>query len=261
MRFSTSSVLLALPLFATAQDSPFDQYKAQFQNFLGNFGSYIPNPSRHDHAEAAETKAGAKKMDILTLDNWKETIYAPVKPDATKPEEWWVLITGRNKTCFGHCLKVEAAFNETATKFATLPNAPHVGYVNCDDQPILCNAWSAGAGTLWVFEVLPPPAETDIYLKRLNLTTTDTKTLLDLYAAEDKSSFKKHEGYFHPLDGPLAKNGLAVPIAYLLWGFNAVPSWMMMLGVSFISRTMMSRRMANPDQRRPGAPPAAAAAR
>ena len=151
-------------------------------------------------------------------------------------------------------MKVEAAFNETAAKFATLPKAPHVGYVNCDDQPILCNAWSAGAGSLWVFEVLPPPAETDIYIKRLNLTTTDSKTLLDLYASEDKSAFKKHDGYFHPLDGPLAKNGLAVPLGYLLWAFNAVPSWMMMLGVSFISRSMMSRRMAGQEQaRRPGA--------
>lgn len=100
MRFSTSSILLALPLLGAAAESPFEEYKAQFQNFLGQFGSYIPSPNRHDHADAAASKA-AKKMDVLSLDNWKSTLYSPVKPGATTPEEWWVFVTGRNKTCFG----------------------------------------------------------------------------------------------------------------------------------------------------------------
>lgn len=105
MHFSYS-ILSALPLLAAAQEAaqeaaPFEQYKAQFQNFLGNFGSYIPNPNKHDPVGAAEAKIGEMKMDILTLDNWKDTLYSPVKPESTTPEEWWVLITGRNKTCFG----------------------------------------------------------------------------------------------------------------------------------------------------------------
>jgi hypothetical protein len=37
MRFSTSA-LLALPLLAAAAESPFEQYKAQFQNVLGSLG-------------------------------------------------------------------------------------------------------------------------------------------------------------------------------------------------------------------------------
>lgn len=102
MRFSSSSILSALPLLAAAQEAaPFEQYKAQFQNFLGNFGSYIPSPNKHDPVGAAEAKIGEMKMDILTLDNWKDTLYSPVKPESTTPEEWWVLITGGNKTCFG----------------------------------------------------------------------------------------------------------------------------------------------------------------
>lgn len=99
MRFSVSSVLTVLPLLTAAQE--FEQYKAQFQNFLGQFGSYIPNPSKHDPIGAAEAKIGEMKMDILTLENWKETLYAPVSAQSTTPEEWWVLVTGRNKTCFG----------------------------------------------------------------------------------------------------------------------------------------------------------------
>lgn len=101
MRFSSSTVLAALPALAVAQDSPIDQYKAQFQNVIGNFASYIPNPGHHDPVAAAEAKAGSMRLNVLTLENWKETLYEPVAADATTPEEWWLLISGGNKTCYG----------------------------------------------------------------------------------------------------------------------------------------------------------------
>jgi len=102
MRIPASSVLLALPVLGAAAEGVFDQYKAQFQNFLGSFGSYLPKTEpQAEKAEAADAKASAKKLEVLTLDNWKDTLYAPVRPGATKPEEWWVLVTGRNKTCWG----------------------------------------------------------------------------------------------------------------------------------------------------------------
>lgn len=140
----------------------------------------------------------------------------------------------------GHCLRVEAAFNQSAAKIAALPDAPHIGYINCDDQPILCNAWSAGAGTIWLFEMRPEPQPVDIYMKRLNMTTATPDDFVEVYKTrQDKSQFTKKDGYFHPFDGELAKYGIAVPVAYLLWGLSVVPSWAMMLGVSFLSRTMM----------------------
>lgn len=101
MRFSASTVLAALSVLATAQEAPFEQYKAQFQNVLGQFASYIPNPASYDPIAALAAKTGSMRMSILTLDNWKETLYEPVTADAKTPEEWWVLVTGRNKTCFG----------------------------------------------------------------------------------------------------------------------------------------------------------------
>ncbi|KAK3946440.1 hypothetical protein QBC46DRAFT_369784 [Diplogelasinospora grovesii] len=261
MRF-TASAILALPLLAAAADSPFEEYKAKFQNFLSSFGAAPPSPSTQeapaDAGAAGSATVGAKNMEILTLDNWKDTLYSPVKPDATTPEEWWVLISGRNKTCFGHCLKVEEAFNETVAKFATIPNSPHVAYLNCDDQPVLCNAWSATTGALWIFEMLPPPAPVDVYWKRLNLTTTTAQTLLDFHAQDAKKNFHLIDGYFHPVDGLLAKNGLAVPLGYFFWVLNAIPSWGMMLVVSFISRAMMNRRM-DPAANRPANAAAAAA--
>jgi hypothetical protein len=99
MRFSLSTAVAALPALASAQD--FQQYQAQFQDLLGQISSYVPNPGKYDHASAQEAKNGPLKLHTFTLENWNDTLYGPVAPTATVPEEWWVLVTGRNKTCFG----------------------------------------------------------------------------------------------------------------------------------------------------------------
>jgi hypothetical protein len=110
MRFS-STALLALPLLAAAAESPFEQYKAKFQNFLSNLGATAPVAQQAADAPAAAAPSAAtpkgkkvveaKTIETFTLDNWKEKLYGPVKADATTPEEWLVLVSGRNKTCFG----------------------------------------------------------------------------------------------------------------------------------------------------------------
>lgn len=116
MRFSSAAALIGLPLFAAA-DVP--EYQAQFQNILGPYieqaqpyidqakpyfdkaKSYVPNPNKHDPVGAAEAKAGSLNLDILTINNWNDTLFGPVTPETTTPVEWWVLFTGGNKTCFG----------------------------------------------------------------------------------------------------------------------------------------------------------------
>jgi hypothetical protein len=245
MRFSLA--LAALPALAVAQENPFEQYKAQFQNFLGQMGSYIPNPAAHDPVAALESKLGQLKLNILTLENWKDTLYESISPDTTKPEEWWVLTTGRNKTCYGHCDNIESAFNETAGKFALLPNSPHMALLNCEDQPILCNSWSAAVGSLYIVDLLPPPAQVDVYRKRLNFTTTTSDDLVAF--RNDRSALKLEDGWFHPFNGKATELGLAVPFGYIVWAFNIVPNWLFMLVVSFASRSMMSRRMQPPPGR------------
>ncbi|KAI0518173.1 hypothetical protein F5B22DRAFT_74718 [Xylaria bambusicola] len=247
MRFNPASALLALPVLAAA-DSP--DYQAQFQEYLGKAQGYfeklttsLPNPNKYDAAGAAAAKSGPNKLSVIGLDNWKETLYEPVTPASTTPEEWWLLITGGNKTCFGHCGRVEAAFNETAGIFTKLPDTPHMALLNCDNQPILCNAWSAPAGSLWIFEMLPEPSPINIYTKRLNLTTTTSEDLVKLHADGYKTVAKEHDGIFHPFNGPIAKNGLSVPAGYTLWAFSLLPSWAFMVVISLFSRRMMSSRM------------------
>ncbi|KFG79396.1 hypothetical protein MANI_009532 [Metarhizium anisopliae] len=259
MRVSASAIIAALPLLASAQEDPLAQYKAQFQTFMDKMSGYIPNPGTHDPVAALEAKLGSMKMSTLTLENWKETLYEPVAPGATVPTEWWVLISGRNKTCFGHCGKVEQAFNETAAKFAILPGSPHMGMLNCDDQPILCNAWSAGAGSIWSINMLPAPATVDIFKKRLNLTSTTSEDLVKLNSAESKQAagFVPLDSWFHPFNGKATELGLSVPYGYVMWAFGLVPNWLFMLIVSFASRSFMGNRMqpgaGAPGAARPGA--------
>jgi len=98
-----SSLLLALPLLGEAAEGPFEQYRAQFQNFLGSFGSYLPKANEpKEQAAAADAKPNKEAVALLALQDWKQTLYGPVRAEELyKPEEWWVLVTGGNKTCFG----------------------------------------------------------------------------------------------------------------------------------------------------------------
>ena len=113
MRLS-SSIFLAMPLAALAAEEgaggaagAFDQYKAQFQNFLGSFGSK-PAAESEKVTQMKAAQAAVEKVVVegdalseLTLDNWQETLLGSLPQDATTPEEWWLFITGRNKTCNG----------------------------------------------------------------------------------------------------------------------------------------------------------------
>ncbi|KAL7798206.1 hypothetical protein V8C37DRAFT_369087 [Trichoderma ceciliae] len=263
MRFSAATLLVALPALSDAQGNPLDQYVAQFQQILGQAGSYIPLPTKHNPAAAHEAKTGPMKLSVLTLDNWKETLYEPVAPSAKTPEEWWVLVSGGNKTCFGQCAQIDAAFNETAAKFAELPNTPHMGIINCDNQPVLCNAWSAHVGNIWAFEMLPKPAPIDVYKKRLNLTTVTTDELIKAHEAGNKEGFALLDSWFHPFNGKITELGLSVPVGYLIWAFGLLPNWAFMLIVSFASRSMIGNRAQQQQQTRrsgaaPGGAPAAA---
>lgn len=124
MRFSATA-LLTLPLLAAAAESPFEQYKAKFQNFLSSLGATVPVADKAADAPPAAASSAAtgaakskkvvepKKIETLTLENWKDTLYAPVQADATTPEDWLVLMSGRNKTCFGACIPPPPPSNHT----------------------------------------------------------------------------------------------------------------------------------------------------
>lgn len=244
MRFSTTT-LLALPLLAAAAqvETPLEQAQAQLKSWGAYLSSFIPATNAPHTPDAAAAKVGSKVVNVLRLDNWEETLRSKSKgPEA---EQWYIFFTGGNKTCFGHCGGIEKAWNETAAIWSVDPTAPHLGYVNCDNQPVLCNSWAAGPPSLWVLDVRPKPAKSDLYHFSFNVTTTSTQDFLDIRTTEAYKTKEPYVGYFHPLDGQLKELGVATAVGYFFWVFNVVPNWLFMLVISFASRSFMGNR-ANP---------------
>lgn len=105
--------------------------------------------------------------------------------------------------------------------------------------------WSANVGSLWHLQLPSSPgAPVDIHTRRVMLNTTTAQDIVDAWKADradPETRWRKldADGYFHPFDGKFARWGLAVPLAYLFWGLNVIPSWGMMLAISFLSRWMM----------------------
>ena len=60
-----------------------------------------------------------------------------------------------------------------------------------------------------------------------------------LHLAETYKEITPYEGYWHPFDGLVIKYGLETPIAYVLWAFGKMPSWLPMIAISFLSRSFM----------------------
>lgn len=241
MRFATSAVL-ALPLLAAAQvESPLDQIMGQVKAWGSYLQTFIPSPDAPSTPAAVPAKVGSKIVHALTLNDWEETVKSKIQPGATAdsyPEQWWILLTGGNKTCFGHCGQAEKAFNETAALWSVDALAPHLGYINCDSQPVLCNSWAAGPPTLWILNVKPSPAKNDLWITGLSVNTT-SQDIIDIRTKETYKEGEKYEGYFHPLDGPIHQFGLSKAVGYFFWVFTVVPSWLFMIIISFASRSFM----------------------
>lgn len=281
MRFSKAALLGALPLLVVAelQQVPLvdsliakgKHYFNQFQNYLPSvptpsFAQYDDESSAPPDGESPSTQIQKPVpiIETLTQETWKDTLQSTpttsTKSEDAIREDWFVLLTGGNKTCFGLCGQVEFSFNESATLFSQEPTHPNLALLNCETQPILCNSWAAGAPALYIFSIPSITlldAKTPLYIHSLNTTTTTPETYVELWKTGSYKEKGPYEGYFHPFDGELTKYGAAIPLAYALWAFSAVPSWAFMIGVSFLSRTMMNRRMAPPD--RPAAVPAGGA--
>ncbi|EEP80305.1 conserved hypothetical protein [Uncinocarpus reesii 1704] len=198
------------------------------------------------------------------MTNW-ESLLAPVSADApAEAREWLVYITGGNKTCFGRCGRVDEEWNvgiggqKSIPMFAADLSSPSLGVLDCEKDRVLCSIWSANPPSIWHFQIptapeagQPKPA-TSIHDLYVNSTTVTAEDIYKIHSEKRWEKVSEHNGYFHPMDGFLAQYGLNVPIGYLAFGLSQIPSWLMMLGVSFLSRSMMSRRI-NAQQRRPAA--------
>ncbi|KAH7117042.1 hypothetical protein B0J11DRAFT_561303 [Dendryphion nanum] len=248
MRVS-SSLVLALPALALAQDQIplLDQAKGWFNKLTNAVTSAVPAvPS--SPLQAGAEKVAESVQHHLTVENWKDIVTVDPTASAPTTQDWIVYINGGNTTCYGMCGNTTKAWNQAATLLAAKPNAPKLATINCDEQPVLCNAWSVGPPSLYYFNIPKPladqsaPAPTARYIP-LNRTSTTVDTLKKLIIDKEYEQTEPYEGLWHPFTSPLVDYGLAIPLGYVLWGFSKMPSWLPMILVSFVSRSFMGRRM------------------
>ncbi|THX31990.1 hypothetical protein D6D10_08225 [Aureobasidium pullulans] len=258
MRFAP--VVLALPAMAAAQQQVplLEQAKGWLNNFIGAATSNVNSASSAAASAASGVPnpayAAAGKVQQLTVtDLTKENYLQVMKPGAATAspgiEDWMVYTTGGNRTCFGMCNRADEEWIKAVPLLSAAPSAPQLARLDCEKEPQLCNAWGAGAPSV-IYIQLPQPLPdqttpaTTVYFLPLNRTTVSAQDFVSI--ATEKAFFKErtpYEGFFHPFDGILAKTGLAIPFGWVVYGFSVMPSWALMIGISFFSRTFMSKRM------------------
>lgn len=240
----TTPILIALPALVTAQQQ--FPLAANLQTWFEKAKSYLPTAVTAPVITTA-TKVAAANITPLTIENWQSMLSPSVSRAShpgSGPETWMVFVSGKNKTCHGRCGELETAWKETAALFASDPTAPHLGYINCDSNPLLCAIWHAVPPTIWHIQ-LPVAAEdqsraaTTVRIVRLNTTTTTAGEIVRMHTQRTYEDVPVYQGPFQPFDGWLATLGLSTPIGYVLYGFSLIPSWAFMIVVSFVSRNIM----------------------
>lgn len=178
--------------------------------------------------------------------NW-ETLLAP-DPSRSGPTEWMILVSGGNKTCGGRCTQLEVNFNETASVLAADATAPKMGYLNCDDQGVLCKTWTAKPPTIWHIQrpsvknvgedqTVGPSIVTVNYL---NTTRTTAQDMVALHTNKKyETTGYVYDGLFQPFDGLFAQYGVLKVAGYVMFGVSLIPSWAFMLVVSMVMRQAM----------------------
>ncbi|KAJ5584304.1 uncharacterized protein N7459_004104 [Penicillium hispanicum] len=257
MRFT--SLVAFLPALALAQEQV--PLAERVQGWFNKAKAYVPTAVPADPMVKMAEKVTEKRVTPVTMDNW-QSILTP----GDEPQDWYIFITGGNKTCFGRCDHATKAFKESVLLFSADPSSPNLGLLDCEEERVLCSAWSSGAPSVYYYQVpKAQPAEeerlpTPLHVVYMNSTTVTPEELYQVHSKKNFEHFPAYEGALHPIDGWVAKYNLIIPLGYAIYAIGAVPSWMFMIGISFFSRTFMGRRMGNVGQAPQARPPAAGSA-
>jgi len=261
MRFSP---LLLLPLLVAGQQPLFDQAAGFFQRAKALVGA---GPAIPDPIDAAADIVASGIVEKINIRNWQRKL-AP-KPDVD--EEWMIYLTGGNKTCYGKCGGVNDVWNKAVPQLEAMSlkqSSPRLklGLVNCERDEVLCTAWASGVPVIYHLMVPQQQAgttekpKTPLHIVPLNFTDTEISDITAIPSSSKSKylEFDEYTGIMHPFDGIVAQMGLIQPFGYVMHAIGTVPSWMMMLGISFVSRQIMAKRMARPGgiPEAGGAPPA-----
>ncbi|KIW68296.1 hypothetical protein PV04_04252 [Phialophora macrospora] len=265
MRIPYFLSLLPLPLLVAADTQVplkdkaagwFDKAKSYVSNAIPSAAVPVATPEIPHPLDAAAAELAGNVVEKITIRNWQHKL----APKLDAEEEWMIFLTGGNKSCYGRCGLVNTAWNESVPLLAALSppvGSPRLklGLIDCDKDEVLCTAWASGVPVVYHF-MLPkaamssgPPstdAPTKLHVVPLNLTTTDASDIVSIPSATKSRylDYEEYTGFLHPIDGLLAKFGLLQPLGYFMWALGKMPGWVMMLGISFVSRQIMSRRLA-----------------
>ena len=245
-----STLLVALPALAAAQQIPFlDQVKGFFAKASESITSAassvsVPSISLPNPVASGAAKIASLKVVNLDQNNYKDLLKPGAATASPGIEEWMIMVTGGNKTCYGACQRAEQAWNESVALLSASKSPPQLGLLDCEKNAVLCNAWAAGPPTILHFLIPQPLADqstpaTTCRSIRLNRTSITSPEIAAIHLQEKYKETEPYAGLFHPFDGLLAQNGVAIPVGYLIWGFSLIPSWAFMIIVSFASRTLM----------------------
>jgi len=125
----------------------------------------------------------------------------------------------------------------------------HLGTIDCEKEEVVCTAWGTTLPSIYHFTVpkkSDPQAKVPLHIVPLNLSSVTTADIVSIPSASKSRylDFPEYEGAVHPFDGWMAQFNILIPFGYVMWGFGSTPSWMIMIAISFVSRQIMSRRMA-----------------
>ena len=262
MRF-TPTALLAFSTLALAEEQAplFDKLKGYFNKATAAVASNVPSALPHP-IDAGAAKVASSVVQQLHLSNWQDVLTPDASAKGQGAEEWMVYFTGGNKTCFGACDNADKAFNVRQTKkvirqalltetfqlasamLTASSNTPKLAMADCETEGVLCDLLAVNPPSIYHMLLPQPladqskPATTVRYIS-LNHTEVTSKQIAEIHTKETYKEVTPYEGFFHPFDSIIAKTGLNVPLGYVIYGFSKMPSWLPMILVSFVSRTIM----------------------
>lgn len=98
-----TSIVALLPALALAQEQA--PLADRVQGWFNKAKEYLPTAAPAAPIEKMAEKVTEKRVTQLNLGNW-QSILTP----GDKQQDWFVFVTGGNKTCFGRCERADKAF-------------------------------------------------------------------------------------------------------------------------------------------------------
>ena len=113
-----STLLLTLPALAAAADQV--PLKEKASGWLNKAKSYVDSarPVAQGPINAAASAVTAKRVHKFTHANYDAKLSPSSQNPANGPEDWLILATGGNKTCFGRCEIVDRAWNASHLQYS-----------------------------------------------------------------------------------------------------------------------------------------------